>query len=548
MDELDDAGMAWSRDATMTPAKKCPGGGAEDGEEEGKEEEGEEEDEEGEDEEGEDDFEAPFPAGEDTLRDQLQVMKSLRAARRQQKRAEEGTDSTALVSAEIIVVGAGYHGSGEESKPAQMIIQGCRESVSPAIGASALAAGAVADVTEEVGGVVGEGEGNDASTEENVATLEEALTKAGHGTHVLLKSGVLSLPPQATTVEVPEAMYLRLSSYSNLQDVDGLARVCALWRLQAGSHGAMSCMGLSTVATGCEEVCVSVVGGPWRFLRCEILAAPERDGAWGGVALHTAGLGECYLRSCTVGGSSRRRRSGEAVVIGENSEVRMEKCGVQKARFALVRVVDSGVLAANGCLLRAASYAIGLAGVARVSLLGTGIARMQLAVFSRISADTEVDTEVGDAQARLSLGPRADCGASLHVNECTVFGDIPYLWMPGGQVADFKMPTDTNYQDSSFASSDLEVGRDLDVGVGTGGGGALGGQWGPGGGVGEERSPSGVDGFGEYTDALLEGIESYSDPSAVSEIFEQVLGGLKPSQGSGNEGDGGVEAEGVEAK
>ena len=142
-------------------------------------------------------------------------------------------------------------------------------------------------------------------------------------------------------------------------------------------------IGLSSRPTGRleDEACVSVVGGPWRFLRCEILAVPTLDGvrmggrsggAWGGVAVHTAGLGDCYLRSCTLGGRSGRRRCGEAVVVGEDSEVRMKKCMLQEARFALVRVVECGLLDAADCMLRAASYAIGLAGDGRACLRGCG--------------------------------------------------------------------------------------------------------------------------------------------------------------------------------
>jgi len=115
-------------------------------------------------------------------------------------------------------------------------------------------------------------------------------------------------------------------------------------------------------------VCVTLLGGPWRFLHSEILAAPACDSAggggglaWGGVALRALGLGECYLRACRLGGQSRWRRCGEAVVVEEHAEVRMKNSMLQEARFALVRALDMAVLNVTGCLFRAGSYALGLA-------------------------------------------------------------------------------------------------------------------------------------------------------------------------------------------
>jgi hypothetical protein len=117
-------------------------------------------------------------------------------------------------------------------------------------------------------------------------------------------------------------------------------------------------------------VCVTLLGGPWRFLHSEILAAPIRDSArgggggaraGGGVALRALGLGECYVRACRLGGQSRRRRCGEAVVVEEHAEVRMKSSMLQEARFALVRALDMSRLTVTGGLFRAGSYALGLA-------------------------------------------------------------------------------------------------------------------------------------------------------------------------------------------
>ena len=116
-------------------------------------------------------------------------------------------------------------------------------------------------------------------------------------------------------------------------------------------------------------MCVTLLGGPWRFLHSEILTAPTRDStggggaglAWGGVALRALGLGECYVRACRLGGQSRRRRCGEAVVVEEHAEVRMKSSMLQEARFALVRALDMSRLNVTGCLFRAGSYALGLA-------------------------------------------------------------------------------------------------------------------------------------------------------------------------------------------
>ena len=163
--------------------------------------------------------------GEDTLRDQLQIMKSLRAVRRRQ-RAQDGKEGTDAGSAEIrgetIVVGAHRDDTGMESEPPQVIIQGRREQqplgAAPAAARAAAATrmrleedvGQAQEGADEADDIVGVGRTAAGIMESNVATLAEALMQAGAGTRVLVESGALELPPSASSIDVPEAMSFRV--------------------------------------------------------------------------------------------------------------------------------------------------------------------------------------------------------------------------------------------------------------------------------------------------------------------------------------------------
>lgn len=107
---------------------------------------------------------------------------------------------------------------------------------------------------------------------------------------------------------------------------DGLAYVHSQWDLRAGSHGAVSCLGLLSTPPAVsarleEEVVLTLAGGPWRFSHSEILSVPVRNGRWGGVALRALGFADGLFRTCSLGGSSRRRRSAEAVITEDYAEV-----------------------------------------------------------------------------------------------------------------------------------------------------------------------------------------------------------------------------------
>ena len=107
---------------------------------------------------------------------------------------------------------------------------------------------------------------------------------------------------------------------------DGLAYVHSQWDLRAGSQGAVSCFGLLSTPPAVsarleEEVVLTLAGGPWRFSHSEILSVPARNGRWGGVALRAVGFADGSFRTCSLGGSSRRRRSAEAVITQDYAEV-----------------------------------------------------------------------------------------------------------------------------------------------------------------------------------------------------------------------------------
>ena len=545
------AGMGGARGGVASPQRLGPGDG------EGAMEGGDSNNDAGDDDSGDE------WAGEDTLRDHMQILQSMRAARKNARMhgGEEEARKAAAAAAAVESIFAGVcetqGAAGASAQPVKFVLQGRRTPSSPGTAEALGGGGGQAPArTWENGWWGSDNDGNPAHV--NVETLEEALVEAGEGCRVLVESGLHPLPAHVRWIVVPEAGCLHLSVYAHYGTDEGLCRVQSMWRLLEGSHGALQCVGLwsrpCTLSQGDmqDEVCVTLLGGPWRFLHSEILVAPTRGGGggggreWGGVALRALGLGECYARACRLGGQSRRRRCGEAVVAEEHAEVRMKNCMLQEARFALARSLHSSLFNATGCLFRAGSYALGLADEAQVSLADVGVWRMKLAVFSLLpagpatqplgSAWAGAEQEVGEGWVR------GGGTAKLAVRGCTFFGGAPpVLWANKGGATSgvhFDMAPDETYEESSFASSDFDAC-------------ARGGGWADGGvpanlhgeyGIDHflQEAVQGVDEAGEggegdpgLLDSCAQSLLDEEDSSAVSELFEMYRDGREAEGAAG---------------
>jgi hypothetical protein len=203
--------------------------------------------------------------GEDTLRDQLQVLTSLRAARKEVRvpRGEEETREAAAATGESVFAGVceAIGPAGVSGDPVKVVLQG-RRVPSKSGDASAAASGGGGGAQKKTWENGWWGDDKDGSPAQvNVETLEEALVEAGEGCRVLVESGLHQLPTHVRSIVVPEAGCLQLSAYAHYGRTDGLCRVQSMWRLLEGSHGALQCMGLWSLSSSSsthDEVCLTV--------------------------------------------------------------------------------------------------------------------------------------------------------------------------------------------------------------------------------------------------------------------------------------------------
>ena len=202
--------------------------------------------------------------GEDTLRDQLQILTSLRAARKEvrvhggEEEAREAAAAAATGESVFAGVCEAIGPAGVSGDPVKVVLQGRRvpsKSGDASAAASGGGGGAQAK-TWENGWWGDDKDGSPAHV--NVETLEEALVEAGEGCRVLVESGLHQLPKHVRSIVVPEAGCLHLSAYAHYGGTDGLCRVQSMWRFLEGSHGALQCMGLWSLSSSSstpDEVC-----------------------------------------------------------------------------------------------------------------------------------------------------------------------------------------------------------------------------------------------------------------------------------------------------
>lgn len=204
--------------------------------------------------------------GEDTLRDQLQVLTSLRAARKE-VRVHGGEEEARKAAAEAETGASVFAGvceangsAGVSGDPVKVVLQGRRvPSKSGDASAAASGSGGAQAKRWENGWWGDDQDGSPAYV--NVETLEEALVEAGEGCRVLVESGLHQLPKHVRSIVVPEAGCLQLSAYAHYGGTDGLCRVQSMWRLLEGSHGALQCMGLWSLSSSSstqDEVCFTI--------------------------------------------------------------------------------------------------------------------------------------------------------------------------------------------------------------------------------------------------------------------------------------------------
>ena len=136
--------------------------------------------------------------GEDTLGDQMQVLKATSAARRL-RRSNSASDNGEGDDTGTLLAGTCQSENPETSMGhAQWIIQGKR-----GVGAG--------------GARMGTQDGEDGAVL-HVETLEEALRASNTGVRVMIESGLQSLPAHIKTIAVSEAAVLHLRGYSHFGD------------------------------------------------------------------------------------------------------------------------------------------------------------------------------------------------------------------------------------------------------------------------------------------------------------------------------------------
>lgn len=192
--------------------------------------------------------------GEDTLHDQLQVLTTLRAARKED--AREAAAAAATGESVFAGVCEANGPAGVSGEPVKVVLQGRRVPSKSGDASAAASGGGGGAKTWEKGWWGDDKDGSPAHI--NVETLEEALVEAGEGCRVLVESGLHQLPKHVRSIVVPEAGCLHLSAYAHYGGTDGLCRVQSMWRFLEGSHGALQCMGLWSLSSSSstpDEVC-----------------------------------------------------------------------------------------------------------------------------------------------------------------------------------------------------------------------------------------------------------------------------------------------------